>query len=340
MMISLMINPAAVRSYSSMAVQPEEAAQAAFFAPVFPRAAVVYNRTYFVKAEVGMNPVRQYQWPDGKTLALGGRMAVMGVLNVTPDSFSDGGAWNTVERAARHAADMAAEGADLIDVGAESTRPGSTALSAEEETARLMTCLPAVLAASPVPVSVDTYHYQTAEAAIRAGAHILNDVWGFQYDRGEMADMAAASGVPVILMHNQKDTQYDGDLMDCMKAFFSRSVEIALAHGVREDRIILDPGIGFGKDAAQSLEAVRRIGELTELSFPVLLAPSRKRFIGEVLDLPAGERDEGTGAVCLWGQERGCAMVRVHNVRMTARMVRMMDALLCPERGKPWTKSV
>ncbi len=271
---------------------------------------------------------RNYHWADGKCLVLGDGTRVMGVLNVTPDSFSDGGQWNTKHRAAAHAADMIRDGADVIDVGAESTRPGSTALTSEEETARLMQFLPDVLAVSSVPLSVDTYHYRTAEAALRAGAHILNDVWGFQYDHGEMADVAAAYDVPVILMHNQEGTSYEGDIIDCMKAFFARSVEIALSHGVREDRIILDPGIGFGKDTPQNLEVMRRIGELTALPYPLLLAPSRKRFIGDVLGLPAEERDEGTGAVCVWGAERGCAMVRVHNVRMIARMVRTADVLL------------
>lgn len=271
---------------------------------------------------------RSYRWSDGRTLTLGGPMRVMGILNVTPDSFSDGGRWDTEAAAARHAADMEADGADVIDVGAESTRPGSTALTAEEETTRLMNFLPAVLHASSVPVSVDTYHWQTAEAAFRAGAHILNDIWGLQQDGGEMAKVAAAYDVPVILMHSQTGTEYDGDLITCMKDYFCRSIDIALVHGVKEDRLWLDPGLGFGKTGAQNLEILRRLCELTALPYPLLLAPSRKRFIGAVLDLPPEERDEGTGAVCLWGQERGCAMVRVHNVGMVSRMVRMTDALM------------
>lgn len=271
---------------------------------------------------------REYQWDDGKTLLLGARTLVMGVLNVTPDSFSDGGQWNTAEAAVRHAAEMICDGADIIDVGAESTRPGSRALSAVEEKERLFQFLPGILRCSSVPVSVDTYHWETAEAAVQAGAHILNDIWGFQKDRGEMAEVAAEAGVPVILMHNQDGTEYAGDIIEAIKSFFGRSIEIALAHGVKEENIILDPGIGFGKDGKQNLEVIRRISELTALPYPMLLAPSRKRFIGEVLDLPAEERDEGTGAVCVWGQSRGCAMVRVHNVKMTARMIKMTDALL------------
>lgn len=278
--------------------------------------------------------MRTYTWKDGKTLELGGRMQVMGVLNVTPDSFSDGGKWNRLDRALAHLAEMERDGADLIDVGAESTRPGSRALTAAEETKRLFAFLPDILAHSSLPVSVDTYHYETADAALSAGAHILNDVWGFQYDHGEMAEVAAAYDVPVILMHNQRDTLYTGDLIENMKAFFDRSISIALAKGVREEHIILDPGIGFGKTGAQNMEVLRRISELTALPYPMLLAPSRKRFIGTILDVPAEERDEGTGAVCLWGQERGCAMVRVHHVRMIARMTRMTDALM----EKVWTE--
>lgn len=275
-----------------------------------------------------MKQTRTYRWSDGRALTLGGPMRVMGILNVTPDSFSDGGRWDTEAAASRHAADMEADGADVIDVGAESTRPGSTALTAEEETKRLLTFLPSVLRAASVPVSVDTYHWQTADAALRAGAHILNDIWGLQQDHGEMAETAAAYGVPVILMHNQTGTTYDGDLIACMKEHFCRSIEIALAHGVKEENLWLDPGLGFGKTGGQNLEILRRLRELTALPYPFLLAPSRKRFIGAVLDLPPEERDEGTGAVCLWGQERGCAMVRVHNVRMVARMVKMTDALM------------
>lgn len=273
--------------------------------------------------------IRQYRWNDGQRLTLDDSMKIMGILNVTPDSFSDGGCWNTAKKAAQHAMELVREGADVIDVGAESTRPGSIALTSGEESERLMQFLPAVLQVSSVPVSVDTYHWQTAEKAFQAGAHILNDIRGLQYDDGEMAEVAASWQVPVILMHNQMGTQYDGDIIECMKAFFFRSIEIALSHGIKEENIWLDPGIGFGKNGEQNLEILRRIQELTALPYPLLLAPSRKRFIGTILNgLPAEERDEGTGTVCLWGQERGCAMVRVHNVRMIARMVKMMNVLM------------
>ncbi len=276
-----------------------------------------------------MREIRKYEWADGKTLRTGGKTLVMGILNVTPDSFSDGGRWNTEPKATAHLKEMIEDGADLIDVGAESTRPGSRALSAEEETARLFTFLPDILKESTVPLSVDTYHWKTAEKALAAGAHIINDVWGFQYDGGEMAKVCAAAGVPVILMHKQKEEIYERDIMETLKDYFSKSIEIALAAGVSEKNIILDPGLGFGKNTKQNIEIMRRLAELTELPFPMLLAPSRKRFIGEVLSgLPAEERDEGTGAVCLVGAACGCEMVRVHNVKMIARMLCVGDCML------------
>ncbi len=274
-----------------------------------------------------MGERRAYGWKDGKKLIIGEKTLVMGVLNVTPDSFSDGGNWNVPEKALAHLRDMTADGADLVDVGAESTRPGGEALTAKEETERLFQFLPELLKKTTVPISVDTYHWETADKALTQGAHILNDVWGFQYDHGEMAEVCAGHDVPVILMHNQHGTDYDGDIIDCMKAFLTQSIDIALQHGVKEDNIILDPGIGFGKTGEQNMEILRRLPELTDMPFPWLLAPSRKRFIGTILDLPAEERDEGTGAVCLWGIDRGCDMVRVHNVHMIGRMVRMYDAL-------------
>lgn len=171
---------------------------------------------------------RLYEWKDGKKLELGERSLVMGILNVTPDSFSDGGKWNSNTLAVSHATDMIKDGAHLIDVGAESTRPGHVALTPEEETKRLMQFLPDVLKVSMVPVSVDSYHYETMETALKAGAHIVNDIWGFQYDDGSMAKTAAAFDVPVILMHNQETEVYGKDMMDDLKHFFDKSIEIAL----------------------------------------------------------------------------------------------------------------
>ncbi len=275
-----------------------------------------------------MNSYRKYSWKDGKELSIGENSLVMGILNVTPDSFSDGGKWNTETSAMDHLKEMIADGAHIIDVGAESTRPGHVELTGEEETARLMQFLPQVLENSSVPVSIDSYHYDTMEKALEAGAHMVNDVWGFQYDDGSMAKVAAEFAVPAILMHNQETEEYHGDIMDCLKAFFDKTLEIAAQAGVKEENIILDPGIGFGKNSEQNIEIMQRLDELTEAyPYPWLLGVSRKRFIGTILDLPAAERDEGTAAVNLWGIEKGCSIFRVHDVKTTAREVKVWDAL-------------
>ncbi len=275
-----------------------------------------------------MNSYRKYSWKDGKELSVGENSLVMGILNVTPDSFSDGGKWNTETSAMDHLKEMIVDGAHIIDVGAESTRPGHVELTGEEETARLMQFLPQVLENSSVPVSIDSYHYDTMEKALEAGAHMVNDVWGFQYDDGSMAKVAAEFAVPAILMHNQETEEYRGDIMDCLKAFFDKTLEIAAKAGVKEENIILDPGIGFGKNSEQNIEIMQRLDELTEAyPYPWLLGVSRKRFIGTILDLPAAERDEGTAAVNLWGIEKGCSIFRVHDVKTTAREVKVWDAL-------------
>lgn len=271
---------------------------------------------------------RAYTWCDGKRLEVTAKTLIMGILNVTPDSFSDGGRWNTAEKAQSHTKEMTDAGADIIDVGAESTRPGGQPLTAEEEIERMKIFLPVVLGESSVPVSVDTYHWKTADYALHAGAHMMNDIWGLQYDHGEMAEVAGCHQVPVIVMHNKADTNYNGDVIEEMKIFFDKSLDIALQAGVKEENIILDPGIGFGKDGNQNMEVLRRLDELVRaFPCPWLLGVSRKRFIGAILDLPAGERDEGTGAAGLWGINKGCSILRVHNVSMAVRMAKVWDAL-------------
>lgn len=271
---------------------------------------------------------RAYTWCDGKRLEVAAKTLIMGILNVTPDSFSDGGRWNTAEKAQSHTREMTDAGADIIDVGAESTRPGGQPLTAEEEIERMKIFLPVVLGESSVPVSVDTYHWKTADYALHAGAHMMNDIWGLQYDHGEMAEVAGCHQVPVIVMHNKADTNYNGDVIEEMKIFFDKSLDIALQAGVKEENIILDPGIGFGKDGNQNMEVLRRLDELVRaFPCPWLLGVSRKRFIGAILDLPAGERDEGTGAAGLWGINKGCSILRVHNVSMAVRMAKVWDAL-------------
>ena len=272
---------------------------------------------------------RKYNWQDGKQLELKDRTLIMGILNGTPDSFSDGGRYNTSDAAVAHAKQMIEHGADIIDVGVESTRPGHTQISVADEIERMKEILLPVLEVSTVPVSVDTYRAETAEFALSHGAHILNDIWGLKYDK-DMAAVAAKYDVPVIIMHNQNTTDYD-DIIDDMKAFFFSSVDLALKEGVKPQNIWLDPGIGisFGKDYAQNVEVIQRLGEITVYEYPVLLAPSRKGFIGTILnDLPEEERDEGTVATCITGMIQGVDMVRVHNVEMHKRAIMVADVLL------------
>lgn len=272
--------------------------------------------------------VRHYHWKDGKSLTVGERTLVMGVLNYTPDSFSDGGKWNNVDVALKHMEEMVADGADIIDIGAESSRPGFTPISAAEEIARLETILPRLVAACPVPISVDTYKAETAEYAMSTGAHIMNDIWGLQYapEPGKMAAVAAKYGVPVVVMHNQEGTEYD-DIIEDMKRFFIRSAIIADQAGMSQDQIITDPGIGFGKDFDQNVYVMKHLQELTALPYPMLLGTSRKGFIGKILDLPVTERMEGTGTTCVAGVLAGYTIVRVHDVKPIVRMCKMADAL-------------
>lgn len=272
--------------------------------------------------------VRHYHWKDGKSLTVGERTLVMGVLNYTPDSFSDGGKWNNADVALKHMEEMVAEGADIIDIGAESSRPGFTPISAAEEISRLETILPRLVEACPVPISVDTYKAETADYAMRTGAHIMNDIWGLQYapEPGKMAAVAAKYGVPVVVMHNQEGTEYD-DIIEDMKRFFTRSAIIADQAGMSQDQIITDPGIGFGKDFDQNVYVMKHLQELTALPYPMLLGTSRKGFIGKILDLPVTERMEGTGTTCVAGVLAGCTIVRVHDVKSIVRMCKMADAL-------------
>jgi len=217
---------------------------------------------------------RTYRFRDGKELTIGGRTLVMGILNVTPDSFSDGGKWNTRDRALRHMEEMVREGADIIDVGAESSRPGFVPMGAREEIERLMPFLESVLAECPVPVSVDTFKAETARAALYAGAHLLNDIWGLQYaeEPGEMARAAAEADVPVVVMHNQNGTAYSEDIIASMREFFARSLVLADEAGLARENIILDPGIGFGKTAEQNMHVLRR---MDAGSPPIRPAPDR-----------------------------------------------------------------
>ncbi|MNV48863.1 Dihydropteroate synthase [compost metagenome] len=262
---------------------------------------------------------------------LGDRTLIMGILNVTPDSFSDGGLWDKPEEAVRHALQMAEEGADIIDIGGESTRPGHVQISAEEELSRILPVIEAIRDAAPhIPLSVDTYKAEVARQALAAGSHIINDIWGFKADP-DMAQIAADAGCPVILMHNRHDRNYR-ELGDDMVADLEESINLAVSAGVSPENIILDPGIGFAKDYEENLRAMMLLDRLTEMGYPVLLATSRKRFIRTVLDLPADDVVEGTAATVAFGIAQGCQIVRVHDVRLIKRTVAMCDAMLYSNR--------
>ena len=251
---------------------------------------------------------------------------IMGILNVTPDSFSDGGKFYSVEDAVSHAIEMVQDGAGIIDVGGESTRPGHNPVSVEEELRRVIPVIQEVSKRVDAPISIDTFKARTAAEAIEAGAHIINDVWGAKQDP-EIADVAAEKKVPIILMHNRPNMDYENFVRDVLFDLYE-SIEIAKKAGVPDDKIILDPGIGFAKDRDQDMLLMQNLDKIVALGYPVLLATSRKRVIGHVLDLPVEERMEGTGATCLFGMQKGCHIVRVHDVKPISRMVKMMDALM------------
>ncbi|MEQ6389437.1 dihydropteroate synthase [Bacillaceae bacterium S4-13-58] len=252
---------------------------------------------------------------------------VMGIVNVTPDSFSDGGRYQSKQAAVTHAQQLLNEGADILDIGGESTRPGHVPVSAEEELERVVPIIEEIRKITDVPISIDTYKAEVAKQAIYAGASIINDVWGAKWDP-KMAEVAASHDVPIILMHNRKDKNYT-DLVEDMIVDLEESVSIVKRAGVQDDKIILDPGIGFAKTMEDNLIVMRELDRLTRtFPYPFLLGTSRKSFIGHVLDLPVGERMEGTGATVCLGIQKGCQIVRVHDVKPIKRMVEMMDAML------------
>lgn len=263
---------------------------------------------------------------NGHSLNFGEETYVMGILNVTPDSFSDGGQFNSVNNAVAHAKKMLEEGATIIDIGGESTRPGYTPVDIEDEIARVVPVIKAIKAQFDVLISIDTFKAAVAKAAIEAGADIINDIWGAQYDH-DIAKVAAEYKVPLILMHN-RETEYTGsDLWGAVQVDLMSSINIALEAGVAHEDIWLDPGIGFGKTHEQNIQMMRDLPKLVDMGYPVLLATSRKRMIGNILDLPVDERLEGTGASCCYGVDKGCHLVRVHDIQPIARMMKTMDAL-------------
>lgn len=262
-----------------------------------------------------------------KTFEWGKRTYIMGILNVTPDSFSDGGRYSNREVAAEHALQMERDGADIIDIGGESTRPGTTVpLPEAQEIERIIPVIERLSRQSTIPISVDTYKAKTAELAVQAGAHMINDVWGLKKDP-EMARVVASCKVPVCLMHNRSNTDYDNLIKD-MLLDLEASIEIALKAGVRDEHIILDPGIGFAKTAEQNLLVMRNLEMFKTLGYPILLGASRKSFIGKALGLEVQDRLEGTLAVTSIGAMKGVDIVRVHDVLQNARVAMMTDRIV------------
>ncbi len=262
----------------------------------------------------------------GLPLKLGGRTLVMGVINMTPDSFSDGGLYADTGAAVRAGLRMIEEGADIVDVGGESTRPGYVAIDAGEELKRALPVVAGLVQKTDIPVSVDTYKAAVAEAALKEGARMINDVWGLQRDP-DMARVVAASGAAVVIMHNRERAEPNIDILDDIRAFFARSLERARDAGIRGDRIVLDPGIGFGKTLEQNLAILARLDELHELGFPILLGTSRKSFIGRLAPSKPRERLPGTLAANVIAVLGRVAILRVHDVAAHVQALRVAEAI-------------
>lgn len=262
----------------------------------------------------------------GHELPIGDRTIIMGILNVTPDSFSDGGNYIRVEDAVRRARQMVAEGADIIDIGGESTRPGFAKVTQEEELQRVIPVIEAISKEVNIPISIDTYKAEVAKQALEAGAHIINDVWGGQADV-RMAEVAASYDCPFIITHNRVNPTYSDFLRDVttdLQLYANQAREV----GVREERIILDPGIGFAKTYEQNLFLMNHLRTIVDFGYPVLLGTSRKSVIGLTLNLPPEERLEGTASTVVLGIAQGCGMIRVHDIQAMKRLAVMTDAIV------------
>ncbi|OBQ59671.1 dihydropteroate synthase [Mesorhizobium loti] len=277
---------------------------------------------------------RRWQLAHGRHLDLGGKAVVVGVLNVTPDSFSDGGLFDAPEAALAQARRMIGEGARIIDVGGESTRPGAAAISASEEQARILPVIEALARSGDVLISVDTYRAETARLAVAAGAHIVNDVWGLQREP-DIARVAAETGAGLIIMHTGRDREKLPDVIADQFAFLERSLEVARRNGIADDRIVLDPGFGFAKETAQeNLELMARFSELHALGFPLMAGTSRKRFIGTVTGRDAADRAAGTAATSVILRLKGAHLFRVHDVAINVDALAMADAMLALENDR------
>lgn len=259
-----------------------------------------------------------------------GHTYVMGILNVTPDSFSDGGKYTEMDQALRHVEEMIGEGMDILDIGGESTRRGYTLLSDEEEISRVVPVIEKVKSEFNILISLDTYKSAVAEAGIRAGADMINDIWGLKYD-DRLADVIARAQVPCCLMHNRKEPDYHNYMEDVLEDL-RETIRIAHRAGISDENIMLDPGVGFGKTYENNLEIIGRLDRLKELGYPVLLGTSRKSVIGLTLDLPASERVEGTVVTTVYAVLKGASYVRVHDVKENVRAIRMAEAILQASR--------
>lgn len=276
----------------------------------------------------GMDETEQVIPYDGGELVFGKRTLVMGVLNCTPDSFSDGGKWLDVNAAVEHALAMAEAGADIIDIGGESTRPypGKVEISAAEEKARVLPVIEKLRGKLAVPISIDSYKAETAQRALDAGAKIINDVWGCQFDHGEMAAVAAKADCPLILMHNKKEAVYDNFMAE-VTSFLRKSIDIVVEAGCDRNKVIVDPGFGFGKNLEHNLLLTNKLAELKSLNCPLLMAASRKKSLGLVLDAPADQRLMGDAAVTAISILKGADMIRVHDVKEMVQVAKMADAI-------------
>jgi len=262
-----------------------------------------------------------------KEFKIGERTYIMGILNFTPDSFSDGGIFNNIDVAINHVKKMIDDGADIIDVGGESTRPGYTLISVEEEVSRIVPIIKAIKENFDIPISIDTYKAKVAEKALEAGADLINDIWGFKKEK-DMAKVAVKYNVPCCLMHNRDNEDYK-NLMEDILDDLRESIKIAKEAGVKDENIMLDPGIGFAKSYEQNLETMNNLERFKELGYPILLGTSRKRMIGLTLDLPVEERVEGTVATTVVGiMKDACDFVRVHDVLENSRAAKMTDAIV------------
>lgn len=250
---------------------------------------------------------------------------LMGILNVTPDSFSDGGRYHFLDRALQRVEEMIIEGADLIDIGGESTRPGYTKITAEEEIERVLPVIEAVKKNFSIPVSLDTYKSEVAKAGIEGGVDLINDIWGLLYDEN-MAPVIAGAGIACCLMHNRPDRAYRNLCTDIL-GDLNKSIEAALHAGISKEKIILDPGIGFAKDTEENLRVLHYLSEIKNLGYPLLLGVSRKSVIGNTLQLPVEERLHGTIAVNVYGCLQGCAFLRVHDVKAHKEAIKMIEAI-------------